>query len=73
MTISYEKKEEKSEEKEFYTRKEFGYNTFSRSFVLLKTIDTDKIEANYNEGVLTLILPKKEEAKKKGPPAIKVS
>ncbi|MFT4032251.1 MAG: Hsp20/alpha crystallin family protein [Siphonobacter sp.] len=58
------KKETKSEEtQEQYSRKEFSYNSFQRSFVLPKTIDGEKIEATYTDGILSVTLPKKEEAK----------
>lgn len=63
LTISAEKKEEKQEENKRFTRKEFMYNTFSRSFTLPQTVSADKIDANYNDGILTLNIPKKEEAK----------
>jgi HSP20 family protein len=63
LTVSSEKKEEKNEEKKNFTRKEFVYNSFSRSFTLPKIIDTEKIQANYENGVLKLELPKKDEGK----------
>ena len=74
LTISAEDKfenEEKNAEAR-YTRREFSYKSFKRSFTLPKTIDGDKITAAYNEGVLEIVLPKKEEAKPKPPVAIKV-
>ncbi len=63
LTISAEKKEEKSEEKEKFTRKEFSYNSFSRSFTLPQSVIADKIDAKYTDGILKLHIPKKEEAK----------
>jgi HSP20 family protein len=45
-----------------YERKEFGYNSFQRSFNIPESVNTDKISATYKEGVLTVSLPKKEEA-----------
>ena len=63
LTISIEKKDEKSDEKVNYTRKEFSYNAFSRSFSLPESIDAEKIKAEYNEGILSINLPKKDEAK----------
>ena len=45
-----------------FTRKEFGYNSFKRSFNIPDTIYVDKISAAYKEGILTVSLPKKEEA-----------
>lgn len=48
-----------------YTRKEFSFSHFQRSFTLPQTVDTDKISASYVDGVLYLTLPKREEAKVK--------
>lgn len=63
LTIFSEKKESKEETTENYTRKEFVVGSFSRSFTLPKSIDSDKIQALYNNGILNVILPKKEEEK----------
>lgn len=63
LTISAEKKEEKKDENEKYTRKEFSYNSFSRSFTLPQSVNADKIDAKYNDGILRLCIPKKEEVK----------
>ncbi len=63
LTISSEQKNENEEKSEKYTRKEFFYSSFSRSFTLPKTIDLDKIKADYNNGILSLSLPKREDAK----------
>jgi HSP20 family protein len=70
LTISSEKTEtiEDSRENEKYSRKEFSYQSFQRSFNLPKdVVDEDKIEAHYDNGVLKLMIPKKEDAKKKSP------
>ncbi len=64
LTISSEKKEEAKEDKDNYTRREFLYTSFSRSFTLPKTVDIDKIKADYKNGILTVTLPKKEEEAK---------
>lgn len=64
LTISSEKKEEKVGQEINYTRKEFVFNSFSRSFTLPKTIVFDKIKADYKDGVLIVNLPKKEEEAK---------
>lgn len=64
MTISSEKGETKEEKDKRFTRKEYNYSSFSRSFTLPDEINKEKIEAKYEDGVLKLILPKKEEAKK---------
>jgi HSP20 family protein len=61
LTISFEKKEE-TENKEYKTiRKEFGYRSFKRSFSLDEKINTTGIQAKYENGVLKVYLPKKEE------------
>src|SRR5690242_7176127 len=57
-----ETKEEKDDER--FTRKEYNYSSFSRSFTLPDEVNKEKIEASYQDGMLKLILPKKEEAKK---------
>ena len=64
LTISSEKEESKEEKDEKYTRKEFNYSSFSRSFSLPDEVNMEKIDARYVDGVLKLSLPKKEEAKK---------
>ncbi|MDP5120824.1 MAG: Hsp20/alpha crystallin family protein [Spirosomaceae bacterium] len=73
LTISSEKQAENEETKENYTRREFSYASFNRSFNLPDTVDSDNIAATYNEGILNLTLPKKEEAKPKEPKMIEVA
>lgn len=63
LTISSEQKEEKDEKDDNYARREFYYNSFSRSFTLPETIDVEKIKADYKNGILHVHLPKKEDAK----------
>ena len=58
LTISGEMKMEKEEKEERYTRQEFSYSTFRRSFTLPENIKADKIGANYEDGLLTVTLPK---------------
>jgi HSP20 family protein len=65
LVISSEKEDKKEEEVKEFTRREFSYQSFKRSFSLPKTIDDGKIKANYKDGVLKITLPKKEEAKEK--------
>ncbi len=66
LTISSEKKEEKeTKEGESYSRKEFSYQSFSRSFTLPNVADSENIEAKYENGILTIRIPKREEAKTK--------
>jgi HSP20 family protein len=64
LSISSEKEEENEEKDEKYTRKEYSYSSFERSFTLPDEVNKDKIDAQYKDGVLELVLPKKEEAKK---------
>lgn len=63
LTVSAEKEQEKNIENEDYTRKEFSYNSFSRSFTLPKSVNSEKIDAKYNDGILKLSIPKKEKTK----------
>jgi HSP20 family protein len=62
LSLSSERKEEKTEEEENYRRREFNYTSFQRTFQLPEEVDIDKITANYQDGVLLVTLPKKEEA-----------
>jgi HSP20 family protein len=64
LTISTEKEETREEKESRYTRKEYNYSSFSRSFSLPDEVSKDNIQAAYTDGVLHLTLPKKEEAKK---------
>jgi len=64
LTISSEKEENKEEKDKKFTRKEYNYSSFSRSFTLPEEINREKIEAKYEDGVLKISLPRKEEAKK---------
>lgn len=63
LTISAEKKVENKTETGKMIRREFGYKAFKRSFTLDEKIDTAAISAKYENGILTLHLPKKEEVK----------
>lgn len=65
LTISANKEVKKEENEETYTRREFSYSSFSRSFTLPDTVDGDKIKASHQDGVLTIHVPKKEEARPK--------
>ncbi|MER3376400.1 MAG: Hsp20/alpha crystallin family protein [Allomuricauda sp.] len=62
LTISSEMKSENEETKDNYTRKEFSYSSFRRAFTLPETVDGSKIDAKYEDGILRLTLPKKQEA-----------
>lgn len=72
LVITGERKEEKLEEKDKVTKREFHYGSFKRSFTLPETADAEKINATYNNGVLTLSIAKKEEAKQKAKRQISV-
>lgn len=65
ITVKGEKTEEKTEEKENYRLSERRRGSFSRSFALPDSVDADKVSATYEKGVLKLVMPKTEMAKKK--------
>jgi HSP20 family protein len=74
LTISSEKKiENETKEGQQFTRKEYSYQSFSRSFTLPNTVDSEKISAKYENGILKVAIPKKEEAKPKPVKQIKIS
>lgn len=64
LVVSGEHKTEKEKKENNYTRKEYAYQNFKRSFNLPENADTDKIEAKLNNGILTISLSKKTEANK---------
>ena len=63
LTVSYEKKEEQKDESKKFIKKEFSSRSFKRSFNLDEKINADAINAKYENGILTLTLPIKEEVK----------
>jgi HSP20 family protein len=65
LTLQGERKFESEVKREQYHRVERAYGTFSRSFTLPTAVDTDKIKAEFKDGVLRVVLPKREEAKPK--------
>jgi len=66
LTISSEKQEDnETKEGQSFTRREFSYQSFNRSFALPTTVESDKITAKYNNGILKISIPKKEEVKPK--------
>jgi HSP20 family protein len=75
LTISSEKEDRNAmKDGEKYTRQEFSYQSFQRSFQLPKdVVDSDKIQAKYENGVLNLVVPKKEHAKQKPPRMIEIA
>lgn len=74
LIISSEVRNEQEEkESERYTRREFSYQSFQRTFTLPKNVvDVDQINARYENGVLHLLIPKREEAKQKPPRMIQI-
>lgn len=73
LTIASEHKDEKEEKNNGYTRREFSYNSFCRSFYLPENIDVEKIDATYKDGVLEVSIPKREEDKKLRSREVKIS
>lgn len=63
LTVAAEVKQEEATEGKNYSKKEFSYNSFSRSFTLPESVDQNNIEAGYTDGILKLTVAKKEEAK----------
>jgi HSP20 family protein len=63
LTISYEKKEEQKAEDVKSIRREFNHRSFKRSFTIADQIDGEAIQAKYENGILKLYLPKKEQVK----------
>ena|SRR5688572_6251922 len=64
LTISCEKEENKDENAKKFTRREYSYYSFSRSFTLPEEVNREKIEAMYEDGILKLVLPRKEEVRR---------
>lgn len=73
LSISTEVEDENELNQKNYTRREFGYSSFKRTFTLPESVNDEKINANYKDGILSIILPKKEEAKQKPARTIKIS
>ncbi len=74
LTISSEKKNENEQKQENYTRKEFSYQSFQRSFTVAEnTVIGEKIVAKYNNGILQISLPKREELKPQPEREIKIA
>lgn len=73
LKISSEFKQSEEVKEEKFSRREFNFSSFKRAFTLPETINEDKIEASYVNGVLQLVLPKKEEALPKEKRNIQIS
>lgn len=65
LAISYKKEEKTEDTQAKYTRKEFLVTSFQRTFTLPNTVETDRIEAKYTDGILHVFVPKREEMKTK--------
>ncbi|MES2419394.1 MAG: Hsp20/alpha crystallin family protein [Bacteroidota bacterium] len=63
LSVWVEKKIEATAAEQDYTRKEFEYTSFARSFIMPEGVDVDKISAEYTNGILYLTIGKKDEAK----------
>jgi HSP20 family protein len=74
LTIASKKENEETENQDAYTRKEFSYQSFVRSFILPKdVVKADEIVAKYDNGLLLLTVPKQEHAKQRDPKLIEIS
>ncbi|MCY1722278.1 Hsp20/alpha crystallin family protein [Prolixibacteraceae bacterium Z1-6] len=73
LTIKVDKEKEEKEVEYKYTHREFGAYNFEKQYKLPKSVDTEKIEAKFDSGILVLHLPKKEEALPKVPVDIKIA
>ena len=62
LTISSQKEEDTTKEEDNFTRREYNYSSFSRSFRLPEAVNADEIKARYEEGVLKISVPKREES-----------
>ena len=62
LSISSSMEEDQVTEKAKFTRREFSYNSFKRTFTIPDSVEPSNIEAHYSEGVLKLLLPKRKEA-----------
>lgn len=73
LTISAEQKEDKEVKEDKFRRREFYYSSFKRSFTLPESVAGENIQASYENGILHITLPKKEEAKVKPAKVIEIS
>ena len=72
LSISSSMEEDQVTEKAKFTRREFSYNSFKRTFTIPDSVDPSNIEAHYSEGVLKLSLPKRKEALQQPKKLIKI-
>ena len=72
LTISSEKKVEDTQEEGHYTRREYSFQSFKRTFTIPDSVDAASVSAVYEDGILNVVLPKKEEAKKQPTKTIEI-
>lgn len=72
LVVKASKEEQKEEKTDTFSRKEFYFGNFEKNFYIPETIDKEAIDAHFNDGILNITLPKKEEAIDKGPQHIEV-
>jgi HSP20 family protein len=73
LTVSSEKEDKQESNEDRVMRREFSYYSFTRSFTLPMTVDAEKIQASHKDGILKIMIPKREEAKQKPARDIKIS
>ncbi len=73
LTISSETRKKDEQENDGYKRREFSYTSFCRSFYIPENVNHDRIAASYKDGILSITLPKQEEAKNKKVKEISIS
>lgn len=73
LTVSAEKEQDGKDAQGKYTRREFNYTSFKRSFRLDETIDQERVAAEHTDGILKIRLSKREESVKQGPKSIEIS
>jgi HSP20 family protein len=73
LSISGSIKKEESKENRSYSRREFELSSFKRSFTIPEIVDTEKIDASYEDGLLKVKMAKRDEAKPKPPRTIQIS
>jgi len=72
LTVSAEIKQEKEQKEDNYTRREFGYTSFSRSFSLPVNTNEEDVKARYEDGILKLSIAKKDQPEAKPKKAIEI-
>lgn len=73
LTITSEREDKNEEVNERYMRREFSYSSFKRSFALPPSVDSANISATHKDGIISIMIPKKEEAKVKPPKQIDIN